>query len=179
MAIVNGTYRARASGEVVLGESSIKGTPYIKLCFEIASGPNAGGRARWTAYFSERTRERTIQSMQYCGWEGDDVGEFVDGKLHGLDRNEVDIVVELESWTGKDGEPRTTPKVRWVNRTSAINRKGAMDTASAQSFGNSLRGLVLAVKDRDGSGDFVFGANAEQPAPAAPLPAAVPGRKAF
>lgn len=180
--ITNGTYRAKATGEVVLGESSQKGTPFIELYFEITKGENVGGKVRWTSYFSEKTNERTIESLQICGWKGDDLGEFADKGLHGLDTNEVEIVVALEEYNDKEGNPRTSPKVQWVNRGGGgyLNLAAVMSPQNAESFGDRMRGLVLAMKNKKPSADadsFDHGANASVPAPA---PVAAPAvRKSF
>lgn len=182
--ITNGTYRAQASGTCVLGTSNNKGTPFIELYFMILDGENKGGQVRWTSYFTEKTNERTIQSLQAMGWEGEDIGEFEDGGLHGLDTNPVDIVVALEEYEDKNGEPRTAPRVQWVNRAGGyLNTDAAMNKEAAQSFGDRMRGLVLAMKSRQpakppqkADDSFAFGANA---APTPTQPADTTGKKPF
>ncbi len=180
MAIGNATYKARACGECVLGTSKNKGTPFLEFYFEIKAGENLGGKVRWTGYFTENTSERSIQSLQICGWQGDDLSEFADGKLHGLDTNDVDIVVELEKYTNDQGEERTAPKVQWVNKCGGfLNTESAMNETAAQSFGERMRGLVLAMKaksktkEKDPT-DFPHGANAPPDAPPG-----TPPKKAF
>jgi hypothetical protein len=182
-----GTYRARAIGPCVLGTSKNNGTPFIELYFQIVGGDNAGGKVRWTSYFSEKSSERTIQALKIMGWSGEDLSDFSDCCLHDLDTNEVDIVVELETYKNKDGEERTSARVKWVNRACGyLNTDGAMNAEAAQSFGNRMRGLVLAVKAKqpapkgDGT-DFNFGANVAQPVatPAAPAVPGVPPKRAF
>jgi hypothetical protein len=182
MAIQNGTYKARASGEVVLGTSKNKGTPFIQFYLTITQGDNKGGAVRYDGYFTEATNERTIQSLQICGWQGEDLSEFSDGGLHGLDANEVDIVVEIETYTHQEsGEERHRPRVAWINRTGGfLATEQAMNDDAAKAFAERMRGLVLAVKAKnpvkDGT-DFKFGANQGAP-PAAPPPASA-GKKAF
>ncbi len=152
MKISAGTYRARATGNVVLGTSSQKGTPFIELYFTVTQGECAGSSARWTSYFSEKTSERTIEALGYCGWAGDDLSEFNDGTLHGLDANEVEIVVDLEEYVDKKtGEPRTSQRVSWVNKAGGsryLNLEGAMAPEAAAAFGEKMRGLVLATKSK-------------------------------
>ncbi len=187
--ITNGTYRAKACGEVVLGTSSKKGTPFIEFYFMIQEGDNKGGKVRWTTYFSEKTNERSIESLQYCGWRGEDLSEFADGGLHGLDSNEVEIVVELEEYQTQESETRVSPKVQWVNRAGGyLNLEAAMNLQAAESFGDRMRGLVLAMRAKKplvaaGSGsDFDHGANVVAPAAQngdASSPAGSPSRKAF
>jgi hypothetical protein len=150
MAITAGTYKARASGECVLGESKTKGTPFIEFYLTILEGENKGGRVRWTGYFTEKTNERSVQSLQTCGWQGEDLSEFSDGGLHGLDSNDVEIVVELESYENAEGETRSAPRVAWINRTGGfLNKASAMNEGAAAAFGDRMRGLVLKIKEKN------------------------------
>jgi hypothetical protein len=173
-----GTYKARASGECVLGASKAKGTPFLEFYLTIIGGEHAGQRVRWTGYFTENTNERTIQSIQICGWAGEDISEFSDGSLHGLDSNEVEIVVEHEDYTNDQGEAKTVARVAWINRAGGfLNVKAAMRPNEAQSFGERMRGLVLKMKEKNGvQGDTSFdhGANAPHASPAG-----APPKKAF
>ena len=150
MAITAGTYKARVDGECVLGASKNKGTPFIEFYLKILEGPNQGGLVRWTGYFTEATNERSIQSLQICGWRGDDLSEFSDGGLHGLDTNEVSIVVDLEEYTNNEGETRHTPKVQWINRAGGfLNKEATMNAGAAAAFGARMRGLVLKSKEKN------------------------------
>ncbi len=154
MAITNGTYRSKASGNCVLGASKNKGTPFLEFYLKIIGGDNAGGSARATLYFTENTNERSIQSLQIMGWKGDDLSEFADGELHGIDANEVDAVIELESYKTPEGEERTSPRVQWINRAGGfLNTDAAMTAEAAQTFGEKMRGLVLAVKAKSPKSD--------------------------
>ena len=149
MSITGGTYKARAAGECVLGESKKKGTPFIEFYFKIAEGENNGGLVRWTGYFAENTNERSIAALQLCGWIGDDLSEFADGKLHGLDRNEVSIVVDLEEYTNNQGEKRHSPRVLWVNKPGGpLNVEAKMNEGAAAAFGSRMRGLVHKMKEK-------------------------------
>ncbi len=154
MAITNGTYKARACGECVLGESKKKETPFIEVYFEILAGENAGGKVRWTGYMKEGSEAtvRTIEALITCGWKGEDPSEFSDGKLHGLDKNEVEIVVELEEYTNDEGDTRKSPRVQWVNKSGGfLNTAAKMSPQAAQSFGDRMRGLVLKTREAKGA----------------------------
>lgn len=180
-----GTFRGRACGQVVLGNSAKKGTPQIQFYFGITKGPHEGERVRWTGYFGEKSATRTIESLQHCGWMGEDLAEFQDGELHGLDRNEVELVVEMELWTvqveDEQGnvheDERSAPRVQWVNAgTGFLNIENAMKPEEAASFGDKMRALVLKAKQKKGlppaedPASFNYGANA-------PPQAAAGGRK--
>ncbi len=179
--ITNGTYRAKASGNCVLGTSKNKGTPYLEFYFQILDGENKGGRVRWTGYFTENTSERSIQSLQVCGWQGEDLSDFEDGELHGLDACDVEIVVELEEYEDQEGNTKRSPRVQWVNRAGGfLNTESAMNPQAAKSFGDRMRGLVLKSREKNapkGAADFPHGAN--DPRPDQPIADSPPGRKAF
>jgi hypothetical protein len=174
MAIKDGTYNGRATGSVVLGKSPDKGTPFIEFLFVLSEGEAAGEEVRWTGYFSESkcgkgtVAERTIQSLQYCGWQGDDLSEFANGDLHGLDTNEVRLVIENEPW--KSDPTKTTPRVQWVNKIGAgLNVQNALSKDDAASFGDKMKGLVLKMRTKtnapatkDTAADFPHGANGPQ-----------------
>lgn len=157
MAITAGTYKARVSGECVLGESKQKSTPFIEFYLTIIDGDSKGQRARWTGYFTENTNERTVQALQICGWQGDDLSEFSDGALHGLDSNDVEIVVELEEYEVIDkesgrptGETRTSAKVAWINRAGGfLNKAAVMKPDAAKAFAAKMRGFVLQSKAKN------------------------------
>ena len=179
--IANGTYRARATGACVLGTSAQKGTPFIEFYFKVSEGDQAGSMVKWTGYFTENTNERTVAALLLCGWQGEDPSDFADGELHGLDSNDVDIVVEIEEYE-KEGETKRSAKVQWVNRPGGyLNVANAMKTDAAKSFGDRMRGLVIAMRSKTPASpvadDFPHGAH--DPRPDAPIASSPPGKKAF
>jgi hypothetical protein len=157
-----GKYKARAT-EVMLGTSRNKGTPFVGVRFIVTDGPNKGDAVRWEGYFTTDTAERTLESLQHCGWTGDDPSVFANG-LNGLDKNEVELVVEMQPYQGTDPEKAGNeyPKVRWVNRVGSGGGKfigEAMDVVQAAAFGKQFRGLAMALKAKNGA------APAAKPAP--------------
>jgi len=105
MALPSGTYKARAKA---WGFGLAKtGTEQIGVSFEVAEGPCMGQRAPWYGFFnSEENAKRAMSAMRRCGWDG--TGPVTEAQ--GLDKNDVEIVVEEEEY---GGEKRT--KVAWVN----------------------------------------------------------------
>ncbi len=137
-----GSYTARADGQVVLGASMNKSTPFIECYFKINGGELDGQRVRWTSYMSENTWERTTQSLEYCGWSGEDISVFSDGKLHGLDKNDVEVVVEEETFTSQDGSEKSTFRVAWVNRLGYLNTAAAMTGDAVTAFSARMNALI-------------------------------------
>lgn len=165
----NGTYKGRAVGETVLGTSKDKGTPFIEVYFEVTDGESKGQRARWSGWFGPNSERRTAEALQYCGFEGDDLSVFSDGGLHGLDTNEVEIVVEREPYTDKEGNEHEMPRVQWVNKLGGfLSVQSRMPEAEARAFGDKMRGIFVDLKLKKGQPpagggtDFNYGANANE-----------------
>src|SRR5579862_677136 len=99
-----GYYRARAI-EWALGKTD-KGNRQVAVRFQTFDDEDRPGEAiTWYGYFTEKTAERTLESLQHCGWTGDDITD-----LSGIERNEVQLVVENEEYEGK-----VHARVAWVN----------------------------------------------------------------
>ena len=149
-----GTYKARAT-EVMLGNSRTKGTPVVGVQFVVMDGVSAGQKINWNGYLTEKTAERTIESLQHCGWEGDDLSELAKG-LHGINKNEVEIVVEMEAYQGTDADKQGNmyPKVQWVNQPGGRGPKfggDAMDVSQLANFGKRFKGVAMALKAKRGT----------------------------
>lgn len=150
--------KARAV-EVLLGNSANKGTPQIAVIFVVTEGEHGGDRIPWTGYFTEKTSERTIESLQACGWTGDDISVFAADKdtlpaLNGLDRNEIELVLEGERYNGDNANyrDRVFTRAKWVNRIGggggSVNVENAMSKGDAQAFAQKIKGLIHASKQR-------------------------------
>jgi len=135
------------------GESSEKGTPQVVINFEILDGDDVGRRIAWIGYFTDKTVQRTVESLRFCGFTGDDLAGAV---VQQLDQ-EVGIVVEHEEYDGK-----TRARVRWVNRAGGegLKLEKPMDRTKLSQFSAMLKKTVAAVP-------AVAGKKAERsPAPA-------------
>ncbi len=164
--ITAGTYKARVSGECVIGTAKT-GTPFIQFYFTILEGDHKGSRVKWTGYFTENTNVRTRDSLRLCGWQGDELEEFGDGALHGLDASEVEIVVELEPYEGNDEKyiGKSFAKVAWVNRAGGfLDKTKKMDDGALSAFSAKMRGLMMG-------GTKVVAKPAAKPAARVPSPA--------
>lgn len=111
-----------------------KGNDFIAIEFSIEEGPKQGDRLTWRGFFTEKTQERTVQSMRYCGWAGSDFNN-----LDGLTDNLVELVVEPEEYEGK-----TYDRIQWVNRLG-VSLKNAMGEGERAAFAQRMKGLALSV----------------------------------
>jgi hypothetical protein len=139
--LAKGKYKARGlSAE--MGKSDQKGTPYVKVQFRVAGGSDDGATISWNGYYTELTEDRTLESLRACGctFPNGDATNF-----DGIDRNEVELVVEHEEYTNQQGEEKTIAKVAWVNGGSfGIKEENKMTDAERKQFALRMKGKVLA-----------------------------------
>ena len=109
--IPDGRYDAVAEGPAKIDRTS-KGTWFVELCFRIASGEHEGKPVYWRGFFSEKTRERTRDSLRLCGFVGSDIREIARQRLS----NPVSITVETEAYKGK-----SYTRVQWINEPGQNN----------------------------------------------------------
>lgn len=149
--LVPGSYPARAV-EHKLGEGA-NGGEQVVVTFELTQGEHKGQRINWRGFFTEKTVERTLESLEYCGWDGESIA-----KLSGLGSKEVEIVLENEE--GQD--QKTYLRVRWVNKIRGATVKKELDRGRVLALEEKLKGAMLARKQkREDAGDdsFDYGAN--------------------
>lgn len=131
-----GYYRAMAV-EWALGKTN-GGAPQVAVRFETFEDDVPGESITWYGYFTEKTTERTLESLGYCGWTGDDITD-----LTGVESNEVQIVVEHETYEGK-----VNAKVKWVNRPGGggIAIKAPLDDAEKASFAREMKAKIISMR---------------------------------
>lgn len=128
--IEKGTYTAKAV-EWKLGVTGT-GKEQIAVLFQLEDG----SQITWYGYFTEKTTERTLDSLEYMGWDGVDISDPV-----GLDRNEVRVVIDHEV-SEQDG--KTYARVKWVNRMGGLAVKEELTGGALQSFKQRMQGAVMA-----------------------------------
>lgn len=135
--IPEGKYRAKATG----GEFGVAqtGTEYVFVGFEVSTeGPWKGTALSWKGYFTDKTTERTIESLRYCGcvFPDNDITN-----LSGLGQKEVTLVVEHE----EDDKGRWWPKVQWVNSGGpGIKDTQKMGAGEKASFRSRMKAALVA-----------------------------------
>lgn len=131
--IPEGKYRARVKF-ADFGFTS-GGSEQVQVVFDLLDPDYDGETVPWWGYFTEKTAERTMQSLRYCGWKGDDVTN-----LEGISDNEVEVVVEHNTYNGK-----TNARVAWVNRpgSGGIAIKAPMADAQRKAFAKKMKALAV------------------------------------
>jgi hypothetical protein len=154
--IPEGFYSARATGEFVYDKTPGKGTPYVRVQYEVmTAGAWLGEKVRWTGWLTPAARKRTLEALRISGWDPA-CNDLM--KLTGLGSCNVQIEVEHE--TADDG--KVWPRVKWVNRESNFSTESSMSEGDKRAFFQSMMGDVIA------SGDSARKSGAK--------PASAPGR---
>jgi hypothetical protein len=136
--IPEGEYVARAvSGEYGNTKS---GGEMVAVVFEFTRGELEGHKITWYGYFTEKTSQRTVESLRHAGCTFAS-GDITD--LAGLGETEVRVVVEHEH---DDRGPRA--RIRWVNALAAsaggIRDENKMSVGDKRAFAARMKGLLLA-----------------------------------
>jgi hypothetical protein len=133
----DGVYAARA----ITGALGVSGSGKEQIGIEFEIQDQEGGHVTWYGFFTEKTTERTIETLRICGWHGTDLSS-----LDGIGDNEVSIVLETEEWEGKARQ-----KVQWVNRAGGLSMANPLNADQAKAFAAKMRGAVLAFDQKSGT----------------------------
>jgi hypothetical protein len=149
---VKSKYIARACGAASFATSS-KGNQQIAIPVEVTQGEHAGETITWIAVFHDTAdrngvtgSERIIQSLQYMGWQGDDLTELMeisDEDAMRLLPNEVSIACDVETYEGK-----TRLKVQWINEVGSgrFAFKEAASKNDLRSFAAQMKSTVRSLR---------------------------------
>jgi len=135
--IDEGEYTAKAT-QWDWGFAGTDNKKQVVIQFEIVEGPFAGHVINYYGFFTDKTKQRTIESLRYCGWKNDDIMA-----MDGMGDLLVRIVVKHEPWEGK-----VNAKVAWVNRLGGggpIKLEKPMDMAQKRMFAAEMRMLAKSV----------------------------------
>jgi hypothetical protein len=153
-------------------------------------GPQKGQTVEWVGYLTDKTKDRTAESLVLCGFDGTDSTT--------IGKNEVLLVIEHEDYTPDPTPTNPNPaaqkraKVQWINDPA---RGGAgmvaLEGAELAQVDADLRALVFVKREEmnrkaaasgGDAGSFNYGANgsapqgAPPPPPPPPAPAKAPPR---
>ncbi|HAM59861.1 MAG TPA: hypothetical protein DCQ64_32395 [Candidatus Rokubacteria bacterium] len=133
MAGTNRRYALSTAKSWVLGESD-KGQVNLAVSFPVKDAEGNERFIVWRGYFTEKTTDRTIESLRYMGFEGDDLSNLV-----GLDKNQVELVIEDEEYEGK-----TYERVQFINKAGGALTKQPLVGEKASAFAAQLKGAFRA-----------------------------------
>lgn len=163
-----GKYRGRPVS-AALGLTSTN-KEQIAVTFELVDPP--GERITWYGFFTEKTTDRTLQSLRHCGWHGTDLAVFCEEQLPAGFDQEVELDVQHEEYPANSGKFQA--RVAWVNGGGGLAVKNAMTRDQAKSFADRMQRTIVALDKEAGRT-----AAAARPAPRpTPAPAARPAASA-
>lgn len=128
MAIEKGDHEARPIS-YQFGTSKAKKTEMVSVTFQFVGGPNDGKRMTYNGYFTDSTAKRTMDSLEYCGWDGVALDD-----LKGFGSKNVQLVIDDEQ--GNDGE--LYPVIKWVNRLFGRGPATVYEKAEVKSLAERM-----------------------------------------
>lgn len=115
MNIKNGTYQANPTGHVEVGDHA---NGCLIATMEFALALEDGQKISNTFWLTTKdgaVNTRAIETLKAIfGWDGTDPF-WLEDHASELAEIPVELVIENESFTGKDGNKHTSSKVKWVN----------------------------------------------------------------
>jgi hypothetical protein len=154
--IPEGIYKGRARPEWQLGETqSQEPKPYVRLTFDLLSGSAKGRAISRDFFFSDKTWERTVESLRVCGWQGTDVSDFT-----GVDANEVDVCIKHAVITKKvngqetvvtddEGNAKYRAEIAWVGKDRSPK---PMEATKLSSFRELMKARLEGMGGTGGGG---------------------------
>lgn len=120
-----------------------KGTKFVRVQFELLSGEHSGQVVSWDGWFTEKTLERTMDSLENCGWDGVSLSN-----PQGI--GSKDCVVDIEH---EEHEGKTYARVKWVNRPggSKLKEEMRLDEHTVSSLDQEFRASLLERRQKSGS----------------------------
>jgi hypothetical protein len=139
--VPEGTWKARG-GQWALTKAESSGNVMIAVEIIIKEGPAADSRLTWYGHLTDKTFERTVESLRLLGWKGDDLSD-----LTGVDSNDVNVVIGYEP--DLQGEIRA--RVQWINQIGGVVVSNRLNPSEAAIFAQRMKGRVHALKQASGS----------------------------
>jgi hypothetical protein len=140
--IAIGTHRAVVQS-IQFGHAST-GKEQVVVEFRLTDehDPDVDQSVTYFGYFTDATFARTIESLRYCGWAGDDLSELPALADSGALANEVHLVIDHEEYEGK-----LQVKVKWVNRAGGgkLTLAQPMEASSLASFAARMKSSIRSV----------------------------------
>lgn len=142
-----GKYPAKAvSG--YKGVSKNKGTPFIEVTFEFENEPGEKETIKWTGYLTEKTTERTYEALAIAGWNGEfDSNNSIPVNYFDKSANPMITIVE-EDYTDRDGNPKTSMKVAWVNQPGTSRYEAEPDVVKSAFAGMDFKAKLAAARSK-------------------------------
>lgn len=156
--LVQAKYKAKVCGAPSWAQSP-NGNWQVALPFEVSQGEHTGEGITWIGVLHDTAdkngvtgSERVIQSLQYAGWQGDDIAELAeltDEQALAIFTEEVELSCSPDTYNGK-----THLKVNWVNKPGSgrFAFKEAASKNDLRSFAAQMKSTVKSIRGASGGG---------------------------
>jgi hypothetical protein len=135
------------------GTAGEKNTTQVLIYFELLEGEHAGEVYPWFGYFSKASYERTVESLRFCGFKGNDLNKLNEQEL----RQKVQVQIGHNTYTKRNdetGEEKevTFARVDWVNRigSGAIKLNNPMSKDEQRKFAAMMTKHIASIPEVDG-----------------------------
>lgn len=135
-----------------LAKSSVKGTPSVKLHLSAEKNLDTGDAVEGKIFYadlwmSEKTVDRTVETLRNIGYEGN---SFEDMNGNCLEGTKVEIVTDFEDYQTQDGEWKTSEKVKYVNPVGSYGGRGVkpIDNKDAHDIARQYDSVLRAFKPK-------------------------------
>ena len=140
--IKTGSFAAKAASPLEFIKSPEKGTPGVKVTIELKAGPNTGERIDWIGWLTDKTTQRTGESLTLMGYDGENPAS--------IQKKEFIAVIEHETYNNTAGEEKTRPRVAWINDPSGGGRLDPMTATEVAGSKERLKAALTAAKAKAG-----------------------------
>lgn len=115
----------------------------VLVYFEVLDGEWAGTVIPWFGFFSKAAAKRTVESLRYMGFKGDDLTTLASQTLD----QKVSILVEHNEYNDK-----VYPRVAFVNKVGggAMKLKSPMNEKQIREFAAVMKQSVAKVDEHEG-----------------------------
>jgi hypothetical protein len=142
--ISKGRHRAmvRVSEDAIQVSADVPNkSDFVAVCFDLCDpqDPYNGWSITWFGFLTDKTLDRTVEGLRYCGWEGDEIGALPELAANGQLSQEVELVIDHEEWEGK-----WRAKVKWVNRPGGgtVKLEKKLTGSDLSSFSARMKGRI-------------------------------------
>lgn len=168
-------------------EKSKAGETYLALLFAFTAPGEDGNNRNWTCrgalFFGEKPDakgrmpwQKSLDVLRAMGLDGDDLS-VIDENVGPIGEGAVDIEVEHEAYTDKEGNDRVALKAKWINPPQAaktLTARNAPEAHEKQSFMQQMKARIRSAEmAQKASGTRPSGQTHQnaRPAPSAPAQA--------
>ncbi len=165
-------YRGTAIG-VSFGTAKSTGNPQIAITFEVLDEGFGGETIAWFGHFTDKTAERTLESLRHAGWKGDELADLADldeAAVRAALPDPVDLACEVEAGEDENGQVRDKLKVRWVNKAGGgrFEFKTKLEGGDLRAFSAQMKATARSARTSSSSTRTSGGSRGSDPHPNAP-----------